>query len=76
VRKRFAILFATALVSMFGAPACAEEAKEDIRNQKLEVQEAQQQVEEQAREAMRQIAGEAQEAKQQIEQAKQEVEKQ
>jgi cysteine sulfinate desulfinase/cysteine desulfurase-like protein len=76
VRKRFAILFATALASISGATACAEGAKEEMSNQEQEVQEVQQQVEEQAREAKQQIEGEPQEAKQQIDQAKQEVEKQ
>ena len=67
--RRFAILFAIAFVSMFGASACGGGVEEQVRDQAEEqFQEGQEQVEEQVQEATQRIEQEAEEARQKVEQ--------
>ncbi len=73
MRRRFAVLFVTTFVSVFGVAACAEQAGEDVQEQVDDVQGAQQQIEGQSQEATQQVEEEAQEAKQMIERGTQEV---
>ena len=77
MRRRLAVFFAAAFVSVFGAVACGGGAQEDVQKQGEEqAKEGQQQVEGQLREATQQIEQQAQEAKQKIGQETQEVQKQ
>jgi hypothetical protein len=73
VRRRLAILFATALLSVFGAVACGVGVQEQVEQQ---VQEGQEQVDEQVQEATQLIEQETNEVRQGIEQEAQEVQKQ
>jgi hypothetical protein len=72
VRRKFAIVFATALVATFGV-ACGG-VQEDIQKQAEEqVQKGQQEVEKQAQEVTGQVEQKAREANEQIEQEAQQV---
>ena len=74
VRRRLAILFATALLAVFGAPACGAGVEEQVEQQVQEGQEqVEQQVDQQMQEATQRIEQEANEVRQGIEQ---EVQKQ
>jgi hypothetical protein len=75
VRRRLAILFATALFSVFGAAACGVE--EQVEQQVQEGQEqVEQEVEQQMQEATERIEQQANEVRQGIEQEAQDVQKQ
>jgi hypothetical protein len=77
VRRRFFVLFVSALVSAFGAVACGGGAEEQVQQRvEKELQEGQRQVEEQVREATQQVEQEAQEAKQRIRQEARQIQKQ
>ncbi len=66
MKRKFAILYAAAFVSIFGAAACGG-AGEDIQERAEEqVQEVQQQAEEQVQKASEQIEQEAQEAQERV----------
>jgi cell division protein FtsB len=77
VRRRLAILFATALLAMFGATACGAGVEEQVEQQVQEGQEqVEQQVDQQVQEATQRIEQEANEVRQGIEQEAQDVQKQ
>jgi cell division protein FtsB len=77
VRRRLAILFATALLSTFGAVACGAGVEEQVEQQVQEGQEqVEQQVDQQVQEATQRIEQEADEVRQGVEQEAQEVQKQ
>ncbi len=73
MRRRLAILFATALLAMFGAAACGAGVQEQVEQQ---VQEGQEQVDQQVQEATQRIEQEANEVRQGIEKEAQNVQKQ
>jgi len=77
VRRRLAILFATALLSVFGAAACGAGVEEQVEQQVQEGQEqVEQQAEQQMQEATERIEQQANEVREGIEQEAQDVQKQ
>jgi uncharacterized protein HemX len=70
VRRRLAILFATALLSVFGAAACGAGVEEQVEQQ---VQEGQEQVEQQVQEGQEQVE---QQVEQQMQEATERIEQQ
>ncbi len=68
MRRRLTILFATALLAMFGAAACGAGVEEQVEQQVQEGQEqVEQQVDQQVQEATQRIEQEAQDVQKQIE---------
>lgn len=64
LRRRLAILFAAALLAVFGAAACGAGVEEQVEQQ---VQEATQRIEQEANEVRQGVEQEAQEVQKQIE---------
>jgi sensor domain CHASE-containing protein len=77
LRRRLAILFVAALLSVFGAVACGAGVEEQVEQQVQEGQEqVEQQVEQQVQEATERVEQQADEVRQGIEQEAQDVQKQ
>jgi vacuolar-type H+-ATPase subunit H len=73
MKKRFAALFATALISMFGAAACADQLQQEAEQRARE--EVDKQVEKGRQEVEKQVEKGRTEAEKQIQEGRQQVEK-
>jgi uncharacterized protein HemX len=73
MKKRLAILFMAALVSVFGVSACAQGAQEKVQEGKQKVEQKAQEAQQKAEQKAQKAQQKAQEGKQRVEQKAQEA---